>query len=209
MFTTLKGSLFAITDELLLLYRHRVGLSASVSESGERTRTRPSLRSSKHWICWRSCTGSAIAPPLRGDGERCARSHARARRIRRPSRRPTYFGERRKSCPAARSYELSGGISFRGFVEELEARAEKEDTTEAPALEDDSDGVRLLTVHSAKGLEFPVVILADLTANIAAREPDHHVDAVRRLCATRLLRWRTASFTNQWNSFANTPKACE
>jgi ATP-dependent exoDNAse (exonuclease V) beta subunit len=46
----------------------------------------------------------------------------------------------------------------------------------------------LLTVHSAKGLEFPVVILADLTANLAARDPDHHVDGKRRLCATRLLR---------------------
>jgi len=88
----------------------------------------------------------------------------------------------------ARSYETAGGISFRGFVEELEARAEKEDSTEAPALEDDADGVRLVTVHSAKGLEFPVVILADLTANLASREPDHHVDAARRLCATRLLR---------------------
>jgi ATP-dependent exoDNAse (exonuclease V) beta subunit len=70
----------------------------------------------------------------------------------------------------------------------MDARAEKEDATEAPSIDDDSDGVRLLTVHSAKGLEFPVVILADLTANLASREPDHHVDGVRRLCATRLLR---------------------
>jgi ATP-dependent exoDNAse (exonuclease V) beta subunit len=55
-------------------------------------------------------------------------------------------------------------------------------------LEEDSDGVRLMTVHGAKGLEFPVVILADLTANIAARDPDQYVDGERRLCATRLLR---------------------
>ena len=34
-------------------------------------------------------------------------------------------------------------------------------------LEEDSDGVRLMTVHGAKGLEFPVVILADLTADLA------------------------------------------
>ncbi len=88
----------------------------------------------------------------------------------------------------ARTYEMSGGISFRGFVEELAAQAEKEDAAEAPVLEEDSDGVRLMTVHGAKGLEFPVVILADLTANIAAREPDQYVDGERRLCATRLLR---------------------
>jgi hypothetical protein len=35
---------------------------------------------------------------------------------------------------------------------------------EAPILEEGSDGVRLMTVHKAKGLEFPVVILADITA---------------------------------------------
>ena len=44
-----------------------------------------------------------------------------------------------------------------------------------------------MTVHSAKGLEFPVVILADVTTNIASRTPDKHVDADQRLCAVRLL----------------------
>ena len=88
----------------------------------------------------------------------------------------------------ARTYEMTGGISFRGFVEELAAQAEKEEAAEAPVLEEDSDGVRLMTVHGAKGLEFPVVILADLTANLAAREPDQYVDGARRLSATRLLR---------------------
>jgi ATP-dependent exoDNAse (exonuclease V) beta subunit len=83
---------------------------------------------------------------------------------------------------------MSGGISFRGLVEELAAQSEKEEASEAPVLEEDSDGVRLMTVHGAKGLEFPVVILADLTANLAAREPDQFVDGERRLSATRLLR---------------------
>jgi ATP-dependent exoDNAse (exonuclease V) beta subunit len=43
-----------------------------------------------------------------------------------------------------------------------------------------------MTVHSAKGLEFPIVILADMTANIAARNPDKHVDTRAGLCAVRL-----------------------
>ena len=88
----------------------------------------------------------------------------------------------------ARSFELSGGISFRGFVEELEAQAEKSESAEAPVLEQGAEGVRLMTVHAAKGLEFPVVILADMTAHIAAGDPDRFVDAQRELCATRLLR---------------------
>ena len=45
-----------------------------------------------------------------------------------------------------------------------------------------------MTVHGAKGLEFPVVILADLTANLCAREPDQYVDGAKRVSATRLLR---------------------
>jgi ATP-dependent exoDNAse (exonuclease V) beta subunit len=55
-------------------------------------------------------------------------------------------------------------------------------------LEEDSEGVRIMTVHKAKGLEFPAVILGDMTANLAAGEPDRYVDTNRRLCATRLLR---------------------
>jgi len=37
-------------------------------------------------------------------------------------------------------------------------------------LEEAADGVRLMTVHTARGLEFPVVILADMTANLAAAD---------------------------------------
>ena len=88
-------------------------------------------------------------------------------------------------CDLARTFELTGGLSFRGFVEELAAQAEKAESTEAPVLEEASDGVRLMTVHSAKGLEFPVVILADMTANLAAREAERFVEG--ELCATRLL----------------------
>ena len=89
----------------------------------------------------------------------------------------------------ARSFEQTGGISFRAFVEELTARAESYESAEAPMIEESADGVRLLTVHSAKGLEFPVVILADMTANIAVQEPDRYVDTAKRLCATRLVEY--------------------
>jgi ATP-dependent exoDNAse (exonuclease V) beta subunit len=87
----------------------------------------------------------------------------------------------------ARTYEIEGGISFRGFVEHLETQAKKSDAAEAPVVEEGAEGVRIMTVHAAKGLEFPVVILADLTANLAAREPERYVDGVHGLCAQRLL----------------------
>ena len=88
----------------------------------------------------------------------------------------------------ARAYEMTGGFSFRGFIEELNAQAEKTESPEAPVLEEASDCVRMMSVHAAKGLEFPVVILADMTANLAASEADRYVDAEPNLCATRLLR---------------------
>jgi ATP-dependent helicase/nuclease subunit A len=86
----------------------------------------------------------------------------------------------------ARNYEAEGGLSFRGFVDELDARAEAADSAEAPIVEEGAEGVRLMTVHSAKGLEFPVVLLADLTAKLATRQADRYLDPRRGLCALRL-----------------------
>jgi ATP-dependent exoDNAse (exonuclease V) beta subunit len=88
----------------------------------------------------------------------------------------------------ARAYEVGGGISFRGFVTRLREEAEAE-VPEAPIVEEASEGVRLMTVHRAKGLEFPIVVLADFTANIAPERPSRHVDAERGICALGLSGW--------------------
>ena len=89
----------------------------------------------------------------------------------------------------ARRYELEGGISFRGFVEALSEAAEGSQSAEAPILEEGSEGVRLMTVHKAKGLEFPVVILADLTCKLSRTDAGRWIDPERRLCALRLGGW--------------------
>ena len=89
----------------------------------------------------------------------------------------------------ARQYELGGGISFRGFVDELRAAAEAAQAAEAPILEEDSDGVRMMTVHKAKGLEFPVVILADLTCKLSRPEAGRWIDPAGSLCAVKLGGW--------------------
>jgi len=89
----------------------------------------------------------------------------------------------------ARSFEASGAAtSFRAFVEYLDSEYESGDTGEAPVLEQEGGGVQLMTVHKAKGLEFPVVILADLTAKLTGPQGgDRYSDPERRLCAQRLL----------------------
>jgi ATP-dependent exoDNAse (exonuclease V) beta subunit len=88
----------------------------------------------------------------------------------------------------ARTYEAAGSLSFRGFVERLREEAEGE-APEAPIVEEASEGVRIMTVHKAKGLEFPVVVLADITAGLTGN-PGRYIDAERGLCALRLGGWQ-------------------
>ena len=89
----------------------------------------------------------------------------------------------------ARQYEADGGISFRGFVEELRLAAESAEAAEAPILEEGSEGVRMMTVHKAKGLEFPVVILADITCRLSRAEAGRWIDPDQRKCALKLGGW--------------------
>ena len=71
--------------------------------------------------------------------------------------------------------------SFRAFVEQIEADAETGEADEAPIVEEGTEGVRVMTVHKAKGLEFPVVILADPTCPASRDTPSRHVEPARRL----------------------------
>ena len=81
----------------------------------------------------------------------------------------------------ARRFEQGGASSFRAFVERMEADAEAGQAEDAPIVEQGTEGVRMMTVHRAKGLEFPVVILADPTCPAARDNPSRHVDPSRRL----------------------------
>jgi ATP-dependent helicase/nuclease subunit A len=80
----------------------------------------------------------------------------------------------------AAAYEAARGRDLRGFIDlanaELEADAREPD---APVDLGDLDAVRLMTVHAAKGLEFPVVVVADLGRQGNTRQPDVLVDGDR------------------------------
>src|SRR5262249_23025899 len=81
----------------------------------------------------------------------------------------------------ARRFERRGASSFRAFVAQMEADAESGEAEDAPIIEQGSEGVRIMTVHRAKGLEFPVVILADPTCPLSRDVPSRHVDPSRQL----------------------------
>ena len=66
---------------------------------------------------------------------------------------------------SARAFSEAGGDSLRGFIEWVDRQmAEQARITETPVPEDDEDAVRVMTVHGAKGLEFPIVILTGLNS---------------------------------------------
>jgi ATP-dependent exoDNAse (exonuclease V) beta subunit len=85
----------------------------------------------------------------------------------------------------ARTFEESGGLSFRGFVDHLDSLADTAERVEQPMVEDGVEGIRLMTVHRAKGLEFPVVVLCDITAALS-QGASRHVDPDRKIFAVQL-----------------------
>jgi ATP-dependent helicase/nuclease subunit A len=67
-------------------------------------------------------------------------------------------------------YDSKIGGSIREFVDEIDRRREDPDEVEPSLADDDSNAVRILSVHAAKGLEFETVILPDLKFTSSGRE---------------------------------------
>ncbi|MEX2431396.1 MAG: 3'-5' exonuclease, partial [Dehalococcoidia bacterium] len=83
----------------------------------------------------------------------------------------------------ARAFAEAGGDSLRAFLRWMrEQESEQARSVETPVPEGDEDAIRILTIHGAKGLEFPIVILADLGARPDYRPPavlfDREADAI-------------------------------
>jgi len=182
----LRGPLFGIPDELLLRYCE-AGCSLHTRAPRDREAIDPEL--------WPVADGLDLLGRLHGGRNRrpvaatitellqALRAHAALALW--PDAEQA-LSNLRKLVEDARCFETAGGLSFRAFVEELEVAAAAGESDAAPAIEEDADGVRLMTVHKAKGLEFPVVILADLAGALVHANPTRHVDADRQLWAEPL-----------------------
>jgi len=78
------------------------------------------------------------------------------------------YGDRKlanlwKLIDLARTFDRAGRFGIADFIHRLDsAVSDEREEEQASTLPEDSDVVRLMTIHQAKGDEFPVVILPDL-----------------------------------------------
>jgi ATP-dependent exoDNAse (exonuclease V) beta subunit len=78
------------------------------------------------------------------------------------------FANVRKLMRLADEFEAREGRDLRGLLDFLAARAEADSDAEAASAVEGHDGVRIMTVHSAKGLEFGVVAVPGLSRPLLA-----------------------------------------
>jgi ATP-dependent exoDNAse (exonuclease V) beta subunit len=76
------------------------------------------------------------------------------------------FANVRKMARLAAEFEQREGRDLRGFLDFLAARAEGEAEAQAATAAEGHDGVRIMTVHNAKGLEFGVVAVPALSRRL-------------------------------------------
>ena len=70
----------------------------------------------------------------------------------------------------ARAWADAGGTNLRGYLEWARLQgADNARVTESVLPETDDDSVRIMTVHAAKGLEFPIVVLSGMTTKLDQR----------------------------------------
>jgi ATP-dependent helicase/nuclease subunit A len=78
------------------------------------------------------------------------------------------FANVRKLMRLAEEFESREGRDLRGLLDFLVARAETGSEAQAATAIEGHDGVRIMTVHNAKGLEFGVVAVPDLARSLLA-----------------------------------------
>ena len=100
-----------------------------------------------------------------------------------------------KVADQARAFTVSGGGGLRAFTRWLSQQEDQEvGEAEASVSEESDDLVRIMTIHAAKGLEFPIVLLANTNAD--ARKPEGPFgDPVQRRIAFRVGTAKTGHFT--------------
>jgi ATP-dependent exoDNAse (exonuclease V) beta subunit len=92
-----------------------------------------------------------------------------------------------KVLDQARAFAESGSSGLRPFLHWIEQqRSARADEADAPVADHGDEVVRLLTIHAAKGLEFPIVVLSGLAENLGSTQPPAFVEVDQATGARRL-----------------------
>ena len=186
IYATLRGSLFWIRDALLLRFKDRYGSLHPFRPRSEDLETDLEPVAEALEILARLHRRRNRRPVAETLSRLLSLTRAHAGFALRPASHQVLANVQRV-CDLARAFETGGGGAFRAFVDHLERLARRRTGAEAQVSEEGVDGVHLMTVHNAKGLEFPVVILADMTAHLSSVRPDKFVDSSRNLAAFNLM----------------------
>jgi ATP-dependent exoDNAse (exonuclease V) beta subunit len=178
LYATLRGPLFGFTDEVLLRHKQRFGLDPSCPAVAPMPEEHEACREALALLAQLAGDRARRAPePIVRALVEATGAHVLAAAG--PSPRAT-LDELDRLLDRASHKDTPGTDAFRAFVGELD-RARL-----GPTPGDGSpQGVTLMTVHKAKGLEFPVVILGDPTAR-GCFGVDRWVDPERGLAALEL-----------------------
>jgi ATP-dependent helicase/nuclease subunit A len=192
VFATLRGPFLALGDDALLAYRHQTGPDGKRFGSLQPFRpidakltdlTRPVADALA--ILRRLHIGRNTRPIADTVAEFLDATRAHAGVAIWPTGEQA-LANLLRVIDQARRFEAVGATSFRAFVQWLDQQAERGNAAEAPVVEEGTDGVRIMTVYKAKGLEFPVVILIDPTCPHVFHEPSRYVDGSNGLWAMPL-----------------------
>lgn len=186
VYATLRGPLFAFGDDLLLSFRHQTNGSLhplrqydpdTLDDQAKEVAEALNLLGALHAGRNRRAISRTISKLLDS-----VRAHAG---MAIGASGDQALANAFRMIERAHRFESRGASSFRSFVEVLETEAESGAAAEAVMIEEGTEGVRMMTTHRAKGLEFPVVILADPTCT-ATRAPNRYTDVEKRLWAEPL-----------------------
>lgn len=108
----------------------------------------------------------------------------------------------------AENYEANGGSGLSGFIRYLERiRKDDEKIETANEISENDNVVRIMTIHKSKGLEFPVVFLANCSP--AGERQDIDKVKINRKLGAATARYFPALHKDLLTLPANTVKLCE
>jgi len=186
----LRSSAFACSDVDLLQYVEAGGRLDYTSPGGGGGRVLQALEALKAYHEARSWTpvDRLIEDFIRGQGMQQAcygrvRPREKLRRL-------------QMVVDLARAYAGVEGNSLRGYLDWLDRLSdERARMVESPVPDTDEDAVRIMTIHSAKGLEFPIVIMLGLNTSDRRSSPSILFNK-----ATRQLEAKTGSQATQFKT---------